>query len=135
PAPSSGGSSGVPDVTARGPDERTGGGSGNGSGNGGSGGSSNSDASIASMLDNLYKLADDYLNEMAQTTGGRLIRADNPSMLPRAFQQIAEELRTQYSLGYYPANTARDGKYRKIRVRITRKNVSVRTRPGYRARK
>ena len=53
-------------------------------------------------------------------------------MLPRAFQQIAEELRTQYSLGYYPTNTARAGKYRKIRVRTTRKDVAVRTRPGYR---
>jgi VWFA-related protein len=129
---------GMPDVTARSPDERTGGGGiGGSSSNGGNGGSrdSNSDASIASMLDNLYKLADDYLNEMAQTTGGRLIRADNPLMLPRAFQQIAEELRTQYSLGYYPANTARDGKYRKIRVRTTRRNVAIRTRPGYRARR
>jgi VWFA-related protein len=129
---------GMPDVTARSPDERTGGGGiGGSSSNGGNGGSrdSNSDASIASMLDNLYKLADDYLNEMAQTTGGQLIRADNPLMLPRAFQQIAEELRTQYSLGYYPANTARDGKYRKIRVRTTRRNVAIRTRPGYRARR
>jgi VWFA-related protein len=126
-------STGRPDVTARSPDDGMGGGGigGNSSGKNDSG----SDASIASMLDRLYKLADDYLNEMAQTTGGRLIRADNPSMLPRAFQQIAEELRTQYSLGYYPTNNARDGKYRKIRVRSTRKNVSLRTRPGYRARK
>jgi VWFA-related protein len=92
-----------------------------------------SDQSIRSMLDILYRTADDYLNEMARTTGGRLIPADNPLMLPRAFQQIAEELRTQYSLGYYPANSARDGKYRKIRVRTTRKGVALRTRPGYRA--
>jgi VWFA-related protein len=130
PAPSSSDGSGMPDVTARSPDERIGGNSG-----GSNGSSSNSDASIAAMLDNLYRLADDYLNELAQTTGGRLVRADNPSMLPRAFQQIADELRTQYSLGYYPANTTRDGKYRKLRVRTTRKNVALRTRPGYRARK
>jgi VWFA-related protein len=88
--------------------------------------------SITSLMDRIYKLADDYLNEMANTSGGRLVRADTNAMLPRAFQQIAEELRTQYSLGYYPTNPARSGKYRKIRVRITRKDVAVRTRPGYR---
>ena len=80
----------------------------------------------------LYRTADDYLNEMARTTGGRLVPADNPLLLRRSFQQIADELRTQYSLGYYPTNTARDRKYRKIRVRTTRKGVALRTRPGYR---
>jgi VWFA-related protein len=88
--------------------------------------------SVRSLMDRIYKLADEYLDEMANTSGGRLLRADNTSMLPRAFQQIAEELRTQYSLGYYPANAAREGKYHKIRVRTTRKDVAVRTRPGYR---
>lgn len=90
------------------------------------------DESIRSMMERIYKLADDYLGEMANTSGGRLVRADNNAMLPRAFQQIAEELRTQYSLGYYPTDAARSGKYRKIRVRTTRKDVAVRTRPGYR---
>ena len=124
---------GLPDVTQRRPDDGVGRGP---SRDGvGAGGDEASDASIAAMLDRLYRLADDYLEEMARTTGGRLVRADNPSMLPRAFQQIAEELRTQYSLGYYPTNTARDGKYRKIRVRTTRKDVALRTRPGYRARR
>lgn len=91
-----------------------------------------SDQSIARMLDILYRTADDYLNELARTTGGRLVPADNPLLLRRSFQQIADELRTQYSLGYYPTNSARSGKYRKIRVRTTRKGVALRTRPGYR---
>jgi VWFA-related protein len=91
-----------------------------------------SDQSIARMLDILYRTADDYLNEMARTTGGRLVPADNPLLLRRSLQQIADELRTQYSLGYYPTNSARAGKYRKIRVRTTRKGVALRTRPGYR---
>jgi len=91
-----------------------------------------SDQSIARMLDILYRTADDYLNELARTTGGRLVPADNSLLLRRSFQQIADELRTQYSLGYYPTNAARDGKYRKIRVRTTRKGVALRTRPGYR---
>ena len=93
------------------------------------------DASITRMLDVLYRTADDYLNELARATGGQLVPADNPLLLRRSFKQIADELRTQYSLGYYPTNTARDGKFRKIRVRTTRKGVSVRTRPGYRARR
>jgi VWFA-related protein len=120
---------GLPDVTMRRPDDRTG---------------PTApprdeeeavEANIRGELDMLYRLADDYLGEMARTTGGRLVRADNPLMLPSAFRQIAEELGTQYSLGYYPTNSARDGKYRKVRVRTTRKNVALRTRPGYRARR
>jgi VWFA-related protein len=88
--------------------------------------------SIARMLDALYRTADDYLNELARATGGRLVPADNPLLLRRSFQQIADELRTQYSLGYYPTSAARAGRYRKIRVRTTRKGVALRTRPGYR---
>jgi len=125
---------GLPDVTQRRPDDGTGGGTGRGGGIG-AGRDEASDASIAEMLDRLYKLADEYLEEMARTTGGRLVRADNHLMLGRAFQQIAEELGTQYSLGYYPTNAARDGRYRKLRVRTTRKDVAIRTRPGYRARR
>jgi VWFA-related protein len=53
--------------------------------------------------------------------------------LERAFNQIAEELRHQYALGYYPTNAARDGSYRKIRVRVMRANLAVRAREGYRA--
>ena len=94
-----------------------------------------SDDSITTMLNNLYRLADDYLEQMTRASGGRLLRADNMLMLPDAFSQIAGELRTQYSLGYYPSNAVRDGKLRKIRLRTTRKNLSVRARPGYRARK
>ncbi|HWS88853.1 MAG TPA: VWA domain-containing protein [Pyrinomonadaceae bacterium] len=94
-----------------------------------------SDQHISQMLDALYRIADDYLKEMARTTGGTLVPADNPLLLRRSFQQIADELRTQYSLGYYPTNAARDGKFRKLRVRTTRKGVALRTRPGYRARK
>jgi VWFA-related protein len=119
---------GLPDVTARAPDDRT---AGRPPGNG----RDPADAAIDSTLDNLYDIADDYLDEMARTTGGRLVRADNPLMLPAAFRQIADELGTQYSLGYYPTNAARDGKYRKVRVRTTRKDVALRTRPGYRARR
>lgn len=96
-------------------------------------GSSPEEEMITRLLDRLYKTADAYLEEISRQSGGRLLRANTLGNLPEAFSQIALELHTQYSLGYYPANTARDGKYRKIKVRTTRKNVAVRARPGYRA--
>jgi Mg-chelatase subunit ChlD len=96
-------------------------------------GNSRPDDSISMMLEQLYRTADSYLNELANKSGGRLLRADTLQSLPAAFAQIAAELRTQYAIGYYPTNKARDGQYRKIKVTSTRKNVAVRARPGYRA--
>ena len=85
------------------------------------------------MLDNLYMKADSYLLELATKSGGRVLRADTLESLPDAFAKIAAELRTQYTISYYPANKAHDGQYRKIKVTTIRKNVVVRARPGYRA--
>jgi len=89
--------------------------------------------SIDMMLDQLYLTADSYLAALASKSGGRLLRADTLGSLPDAFAKIAAELRTQYAIGYYPANKARDGQYRKIKVTTSRKSVVVRARPGYRA--
>ena len=91
------------------------------------------DDPISMMLDNLYTRADSYLLELATKSGGRVLRADTLASLPDAFAKIAAELRTQYAISYYPANKARDGQYRKIKVTTTRKNVVLRARPGYRA--
>ena len=85
------------------------------------------------MLDNLYATADGYLKELADKSGGRLLRADTLVSLPEAFAKIAAELRTQYSLGYYPTNRVRDEQYRRIKVKSTRENVIIRARPGYRS--
>ena len=85
------------------------------------------------MLDNLYLMADSYLHDLADRSGGQLYRADTVASLPQAFASIAAELRTQYLLGYYPANKNQDGAYRKIQVKTSRKDVAVRARPGYRA--
>lgn len=90
-----------------------------------------SDDSISMMLDHLYLTADNYLNELARKSGGRVVRADTLNSLPDAFANIAAELRTQYLVGYYPTNKARDGQYRKIKVSTTRQNVIIRARPGY----
>jgi hypothetical protein len=91
------------------------------------------DDSISAMLDQLYSTADSYLEKLASKSGGRLQRADTLSSLPDVFARIAAELRTQYSLGYYPTNAAHDGQYRKVKVVISRKKTIARARPGYRA--
>ena len=89
------------------------------------------DDSITAMLDMAYLKADSYLKQLADKSGGRLLRADTLQSLPDAFAQIAAELRTQYMIGYYPVNKDRDDRYRKIKVATTRKNVAIRARPGY----
>ncbi len=89
--------------------------------------------SISVMLNNLYLMADSYLKEMADRSGGQVYRADTLASLPQAFAAIAAELRTQYLLGYYPTNKSQDGSYRKIQVKTSRKDIAVRARPGYRA--
>ncbi|MEP6570147.1 MAG: VWA domain-containing protein [Acidobacteriota bacterium] len=96
-------------------------------------GNSRADDSIDLMLDQLYLTADSYLLQLANKSGGRLLRADTLGSLPDAFAKIAAELRTQYAIGYYPVNKTRDGQYRNIKVSTTRKNVVLRARPGYRA--
>ena len=87
------------------------------------------------LLDRLYRDGYDYLVQMAERSGGRLVRADLLTDVPGAFARIADELRHQYSLGYYPTNQSRDGRFRRVQVRLERQQTVVRTRPGYRVRK
>jgi len=82
-------------------------------------------------LDLAYQTADKYLETLSTKSGGRLLRADTLVSLPDAFAKIAAELRTQYLLGYYPTNKEPGNQYRKIAVRTSRKDVAVRSRPGY----
>jgi VWFA-related protein len=95
-------------------------------------GSAPREDTISGMLDNLYLLADSYLKDLADRSGGSLYRADTVASLPQAFAAIAAELRTQYLLGYYPRNKTEGDAYRKIQVKTTRKDIAVRARPGYR---
>ena len=100
---------------------------------GGTGRRETANDQIKAILDQAYLTADSYLRELADRSGGQVQRADTLAMLPQAFAAIAAELRTQYLLGYYPTNRAKDGKYRKIQVKTTRKDIAVRSRPGYSA--
>jgi Ca-activated chloride channel homolog len=78
-----------------------------------------------------YKLADQYLQQLANKTGGRLYQANDPKQLSDAFSKIAEELRHQYSLGYYPQTTLQSGERRQIKVRVDRQDIAVRARDSY----
>jgi VWFA-related protein len=79
-----------------------------------------------------YERADRYLQGMAENTGGRLYRANDVSQLAKAFTSIAEELRRQYSLGYYPQTGAvENGDRRLIKVTVHKPNVAVRARNSY----
>jgi VWFA-related protein len=78
-----------------------------------------------------YELADQYLREMAQSTGGRGYQADSLQNMSAAFANVAEELRKQYSLGYYPKRPANPGERRQIKVRANQPNLAVRTRDFY----
>jgi VWFA-related protein len=69
--------------------------------------------------------------KMADETGGRVIDVHNSKTLEKAFDEISEELRSQYVLGYYPTNTKRDGTFRKIQVDVNRADTKVLARKGY----
>jgi Ca-activated chloride channel family protein len=78
-----------------------------------------------------YDIANRYLHELAEKTGARDYQADSTQNLSSAFANIAEELRRQYSLGYYPKIPAQAGQRRQIRVRVNQPNLAVRTRDSY----
>jgi VWFA-related protein len=69
--------------------------------------------------------------KLAEETGGRVLSANSEKKLNQAFDEISEELRSQYTLGYYPTNSAPDGKFRKVKVETTEHDLKVLTRKGY----
>ena len=73
--------------------------------------------------------------ELAEETGGRAIDITSQNDVQKAFDEISDELRTEYSLGYYPSNTRTDGKYRHLKLEMTNKDYKALTREGYYARK
>jgi len=68
---------------------------------------------------------------LTDETGGRMIIVRSEKNLEAAFDQISEELRSQYTIGYSPTNKKHDGSYRKIKVEMKDKDYSVLTRRGY----
>ena len=73
------------------------------------------------------------LQGFAEKTGGRFVATPGGQALRDTFAGIAEELGHQYTIAYRPVNTNRDGKWRKLEVKLNREDLTVRTRKGYRA--
>jgi VWFA-related protein len=81
----------------------------------------------------LYNLARREMDELAKASGGKNFLAATLQDARAAFAGVATEIGTQYSLGYYPDNKARDGKFRTIRVEVQGApgKSQVRAREGY----
>jgi Ca-activated chloride channel family protein len=80
----------------------------------------------------LYNLARQEMTEMARGSGGKNFSAATLGDARAAFAQVANEIGTQYSLGYYPSNKTRDGRFRQIKVELRGvKDANVRAREGY----
>lgn len=75
--------------------------------------------------------ADKVLEQLAEETGGRAFFPYRVDDLAQSFLDIGDELRSQYSLAYVPANKSADGKFRRIQIRVNRKGLIVRSRKGY----
>lgn len=78
-----------------------------------------------------YGWRPDVAHKMADQTGGRVIEVSSEKHLQEAFDQISEELRQQYTLGYYPTNGTRDGTFRKIKVETVDRDMRALARKGY----
>lgn len=81
-----------------------------------------------------YAIARGQLAQLAEQTGGTLYRAATVHDLAGVYERVASELRTIYSLAYSPADAARDGRWRALRVEVHRPNVKIKSRRGYYAR-
>ncbi len=82
-----------------------------------------------------YTAARAYLAQLAEYSGGMVFDALAMADLGPAFEHIARELASQYSIGYYSTNQNYDGKFRKVEVRMTKPDLVARTKKGYYARK
>ena len=81
----------------------------------------------------LYSLARREMNDLARGSGGRSFEAATLADARAALARVAADIGTQYSLGYYPTNKARDGKFRsiKLEVRGLKEKTQIRARDGY----
>jgi Ca-activated chloride channel homolog len=75
------------------------------------------------------------LKNFAEKTGGKFVATPGGVAMREAFKNIVEELGIQYTLGYNPTNTAKDGKWRAIEVKVAQPEAQIRARKGYNAQK
>jgi len=81
----------------------------------------------------------DVLRAFAEATGGEAFFLEDAhrggrDLIDEAVLQVADELKRQYTLGYYPTNTRKDGSFRKIKVEVADRSPLVRSKRGYYAR-
>jgi VWFA-related protein len=75
---------------------------------------------------------DSAMKKLAGETGGRVIEVGNKyEKLKAAFNQIAQELRSQYNIGYTPINSKLDGSFRRVEIRPKNKDYRIQARNGY----
>jgi Ca-activated chloride channel homolog len=77
------------------------------------------------------KEGDSVLKEIANETGGRIFFPFQVEDLDEAFRQINQELRSQYNIGYRSSNSARDGSYRKLEIKVPERGLRLKYRKGY----
>ena len=82
-----------------------------------------------------YAAGRKYLEELSEYSGGRVFDSLAMQDLEPAFDSIARQLASQYSIGYYSSNPKHDGKFRKVEVRVSRPGLVARTKKGYHPRK
>lgn len=90
--------------------------------------------SSLSMLDvqpETFDLAHDRMSEMADAGGGIFYEVESLEDLADAYTRVVADLGTVYSIGYRPTNKQRDGKWRAIRVQVSRPNAVARGKRGY----
>jgi len=90
------------------------------------------DMSAANAGNNRFQ-SQGALKNFAEKSGGKFIPTPGGVAMREAFKNIVEELGVQYTLGYQPTNTKKDGKWRAIEIRVAKPNLTIRTRKGYNA--
>jgi VWFA-related protein len=75
---------------------------------------------------------DSEMKKMTAETGGRVIEVGNkPEKLKAAFNQISDELRSQYNIGYVPINNVKDGGFRRVQIKNKTGEYKIQARSGY----
>jgi Ca-activated chloride channel homolog len=79
-----------------------------------------------------YAVGRRYLQDLANATGGKVFKPENSEIsLTKAFAGVAEELRSQYEVGYYSNNESTSGDVKNIKIRVNRPNLIIRNRDSY----
>jgi len=71
------------------------------------------------------------LRRMSDETGGHVFKVDRKHPLDEVFQELQDEMRSQYAIGYTPSNDVKDGSYRRLDLRTSNKDYKVQARKGY----